>query len=247
MTEVAWHRNAVRSVKYLIMLMVSPKRRLLNGVRFLLATEGRTFAAIYRAFAATSEGRNLLRTQPPSARLLADRDVLAAQPKDALGRCYLEFMEKHSFNEGVYLNLIAKLGRPVETGDRAWFRERWDCCHDLRHVLTGYGPDHLGEICLLAFRYAQTGHRGMLALVLLGLLHPHRNGEAAALPAIREAYRRGKAAELLDLLPWETGLDQPLSAHRARLNLTAPRHYTFAEFADDYRSAPQPEANLPRG
>lgn len=233
--EVAWHRNAIDSVKYFALLVVSPKRRLFNGSCFILATEGNTFRTMYNKFAATAEGRDLLRSQPQSIGLLADRAKLASCPERSLGRRYLEFMQRHAFDEGIYLKVNATLKRPGETGDKAWFRERWNCCHDLRHVLTGYGPDELGEICLLAFRYGQTGHLGIGALALLGLLHPRRNGEVPAWRAVQEAYRRGKASRLLDLLPWEGRLDQPLAEIRAQLAIAPPRFYAFPEFTQDYR------------
>ena len=38
--------------------------------------------------------------------------------------------------------------------------------HDLRHVVTGYGRDELGEACLLAFNYAQNKNKEVATLLL---------------------------------------------------------------------------------
>ena len=50
----------------------------------------------------------------------------------------------------------------------AWFFRRVRDLHDLWHVLTGYGRDPLGEVCLLAFTYAQTRLTGLGAIAFLG-------------------------------------------------------------------------------
>ena len=55
-----------------------------------------------------------------------------------------------------------------------------------------------------------------------------------------EAYQRGRRARSLDLLPWENGFAQPLSAHRAALGLTPPRHYLTPFAPDAYVSRERP-------
>ena len=52
-----------------------------------------------------------------------------------------------------------------------------------------------------------------------------------------EAYRRGRRAGLLDLLPWEDRFAQPLSTHRATLGLTPPRLYPISFAPDAYVSS----------
>jgi hypothetical protein len=47
----------------------------------------------------------------------------------------------------------------------------------------------------------------------------------AALKAMVEAHRRGRAAVLVDLCPFEFDLSAPLESHRAQLGLTPPRTY----------------------
>ena len=47
--------------------------------------------------------------------------------------------------------------------------------HDLWHVVTGYGRDELGELCLLGFTYAQTKNRGVGLIVLVGFYQVLRN------------------------------------------------------------------------
>lgn len=233
-TGMSWLVTPVVACKYFILLATSPKRRLVNGFNFLHATEGRSFDRAYRTFAQSPVGSELLRTQPATAELLSDRAKLASAPPGSLGRCYEDFLTRHGFHGGVYLRSIEALSLSVDSGEREWFRLRCDSTHDLRHVLTGYGPDPLGEICLLSFRFGQTRHIGTLILAILGLLQAHAGGRAKAARAALEAYRRGRDAMLLDLLPWETRFDRSLAEYREQVGLSAPRNYPGGEFPDAY-------------
>ena len=110
--------------------------------------------------------------------------------------------------------------------------------HDIRHVLTGYGPDLLGEICLLSFRFAQIRHRGILVLIFLGFINLIFARRGPVIAPLFEAYRRGRRARLLDLLAWENVFAEPLAVHRAALGLAAPRHYPNAFAPGAYLGAP---------
>ena len=60
-------------------------------------------------------------------------------------------------DEELYLDGVIEAGQRFERDPaRAWFRTRVEAGHDMRHVLTGYGIDPLGETCLMAFRFSQT-------------------------------------------------------------------------------------------
>ena len=52
--------------------------------------------------------------------------------------------------------------------------------------------------------------------------------------AVWEAYRRGRRARLLDLLPWEKCFAEPLAVHRANLGLTPPQSYPCSFAPDAY-------------
>ena len=146
-------------------------------------------------------------------------------------------MRVHGLDEDHYLGMAIEQGvRFANDPARAWFHTRVDASHDIRHVLSGYGPDVLGEICLLWFRFSQIRHAGILALALLGFVNLTFTHRGPLLGPVWEAYRRGRCAGSLDLLPWEDGFAQPLSAHRAALGLTRPKRYPTPFAAEAYVS-----------
>lgn len=191
------------------------------------ATEGRSGQRGFARFRQSPDGARLLRDQPSLRDVLGqDPSALAALPSASLGRAYYDFMTVHGFSvEG-----MAELGqaggaRPMDADER-WFAERMNTLHDVRHVLAGYGQEPLGELCLLAFRYAQARHPGMAFFAITwGLKMAREQPGVPVLAAVREGYRRGRAAVWLDDLPWETLLAEPLSALRERLRITPPSLY----------------------
>jgi ubiquinone biosynthesis protein Coq4 len=201
---------AAKSFILVIACKACVERRTAHANRFLLLTEGNTFERSLAAFRATVAGRDLLKRRPDLRALCRDRAALQKCPPGSLGLLYVAIEEVKQF---------------ADDAAREWFHIRIDATHDVRHVLTGYGPDVLGEICLLSFRFAQTGHAGFLAMLLLGLLNLMFTSRAAVIGPVLEAYQRGRRAELLDLLPWENGLAQSLASHRAALGITPPTHY----------------------
>jgi ubiquinone biosynthesis protein COQ4 len=215
----------VTAVRLFVLVIACKERRIYYGVRFLLATEGNTFERSFTAFAATPAGRDLLERRPNSCALVRNRSMLAACPPGSLGDWYADFMTGQGFDEQLYLNMAIENGARLADPARAWFRTRVEGSHDMRHVLTGYGPDKLGEICLLSFRFGQICHSGMLCLTFLGFTNLKLCGITPALAPLLEAYRRGRHARPLDSLPWENQLAQPLSTIRANLGLTPPQHY----------------------
>ena len=157
------------AAKFFILLIVRKDGRTPHAMRFLLATEGKTFERSFFAFRATPAGRDLLRRQPTFRSLCSDRGMLAACPPASLGYWYSEFMRAHDLDAEHYLGMAIDNGeRFAGDAERAWYHIRVDASHDVRHVLSGYGPDVLGEICLLSFRFGQIRHPGIFALVVLG-------------------------------------------------------------------------------
>jgi ubiquinone biosynthesis protein COQ4 len=224
---------AAKSFILLIACNVCVERRTAHGMRFLLITEGNTFERSLAAFRATVAGQDLLKQRPDLRALCRDRAALQKCPPGSLGHLYAEFMTVHGLEEELYFGVAIEQGREfADDAAREWFHIRMDASHDVRHVLTGYGPDVLGEICLVSFRFAQTRHAGILAILLLGLLNLMFTSRAAVIGPVLEAYQRGRRAELLDLLPWENGLAQSLASHRAALGISPPTRYP-SNFAPD--------------
>lgn len=156
--------------------------------------------------------------------------MLDTWPPGSLGYWYAKFMTDFDLTEETYLTTAIEQAEPfADDAERSWFHLRFDSSHDIRHVLTGYGPTRLGEVCICCFRFAQIRHPGLIVFVLFGFvsllferLFEHRG---PVLAPMWEAYCRGRRARLLDLLPWENGFSEPLAVHRATLFLDPPQHY----------------------
>ena len=98
--------------------------------------------------------------------------------------------------------------------------------HDLQHVLSGYGRDELGELCLLGFMHAQTNNSGIAFIAFMGGRKYRK--EWPDLPVdecAREGRAIGRAAKWLPAIPWEKRLHEPLEALRRELELEPPRTY----------------------
>src|SRR3546814_20548909 len=102
--------------------------------------------------------------------------------------------------------------------------------HDLYHIVTGYGRDGLGEICVLTFGNAQFYNHGIGFLLLLGLFKSRReHPELPVLGPMIEAWRRGRSARNFSEIQWEEFLDRPLEEVRAALLLGPAHRYRAAE------------------
>src|SRR5919201_1745432 len=149
----------------------------------------------------------------------------AARPRyaDSLGRSYYEFMaSEHLSAEG----LVKASTIPHSTDDSIWFRERNREMHDLLHVVTGYGRDPLGEACLVAFSYAQTGQWGFAVIALNAARRAGRaRPDHPVRRAIFEGYRRGRAAKWLIGADWESLLSQPVAAIREQYAVRSAYYY----------------------
>src|SRR3546814_14695387 len=98
--------------------------------------------------------------------------------------------------------------------------------HDLYHIVTGYGRDGLGEICVLTFGNAQFYNHGIAFLLLLGLFKSRReHPELPALGPMIEAWRRGRSARHFSEIQREDFLARPPEEVRAAPLLgPAPRY-----------------------
>jgi ubiquinone biosynthesis protein COQ4 len=98
--------------------------------------------------------------------------------------------------------------------------------HDLLHIVSGYGRDPLGESCLTAFSFAQTGLKGF---AVIAIVSGHRIARACPGQPIRrtvlEGYRRGRRAGWLIGADWEALLAEPVEAIRARYGVVPAAYY----------------------
>ncbi|MBL8383932.1 MAG: hypothetical protein JNM90_12690 [Burkholderiales bacterium] len=191
------------------------------------ALRGNSLARVTARFATTPLGQDVLAGRHELMPLLADRDALARLPAGSVGRTYLDFV----VSENLSAQGLAEAARRRDemsqaTPEEHAFRRHLRDSHDLWHVVTGYGRDPLGEVCLLAFTYAQTRLNGLGAIALLGTLRIGRalRGQPVR-AASRSAYRTGRDAAWLPAVDWREFLGMDLNQARDRLGIAAPETY----------------------
>src|SRR5216684_2220768 len=194
---------------------------------FLLieALRGKTTLRQLARFRQSETGRAMLAERRSLLARLSDRASLAALPPGSLGRAYYEFMATEDLSaEG--LVEVSKIQRPLSGDDLTWFRERNREMHDLLHTVTGYGRDPLGEGCVVAFSYAQTGLKGFALIATVTAFRIARRLPGQHVPrAVFEAYRQGRRADWLIGADWENLLSQPVDVVRAQLGVSPPTYY----------------------
>jgi ubiquinone biosynthesis protein COQ4 len=98
--------------------------------------------------------------------------------------------------------------------------------HDLWHVLTGYGRDPLGELCLLGVLYSQIRNPGTAFIALLGLAQvPFEYPGAPAIRAVLQGFSIGRRARWMIAQDWQAWLPRPIDEVRAALRLARPTYY----------------------
>jgi ubiquinone biosynthesis protein COQ4 len=188
---------------------------------FLLmdALRGKTSVRQLARFRSTEVGRAVLAERRRLFDRLADRRTLSALPPGTLGRAYYDFMASENLSaEG--LATISNLDQLPPGEDMTLFRERTREMHDLLHIVGGYGRDPLGEACVGAFTFAQTGLKGFAVIALFAAMRIGRIfPDQPVRRTVFEAYRRGRRAEWLIAADWENLLDRPLAEIRAQFNI----------------------------
>jgi ubiquinone biosynthesis protein COQ4 len=182
---------------------------------------GRGDDGLFRRFAQTEEGQELLCERPVLLDLLADRKALTAMPEGSFGRAYLAFGRENGFAADGLLKTRDEAfdGLDDDIGpDRQWFFDRLTLAHDLWHVLTGYGTDEMGELALLGYSRAQ-GLNGRVVTIfaLFGMMF----GGPQVQRYMMQAHRRGRQTTCLVVQRWEELLPLPLEAVRRRLNVVS--------------------------
>lgn len=180
--------DALRALKALF----ADKEDTAQVFRIIDAMAGKTRGAAYERTRRTDAGRALLAARPNLLAALSDRARLQALPPGTLGRTY------HDFTWGENLTADGLVAASEEGGSRAerseeahWFGCRMRDQHDLWHVVSGYGREGFGELCLLAFTHAQTKNRGVGFIVVFGVLKWMRM--APAMPNLLRGARSAPA------------------------------------------------------
>ena len=141
---------------------------------------GRSGLRLFRRFQDSAMGARILAERRSLFAALSDSKMLAALPAGSLGHDYQRFMAAENLSPDGLVAPSQSWDDEPASPDVKLFRERMRDMHDLTHVLTGYGRDPLGELCLLAFTYSHTGNLGMALIVAMGFLQLQRPGRCAA-------------------------------------------------------------------
>ncbi|RYD47050.1 MAG: ubiquinone biosynthesis protein, partial [Sphingomonadales bacterium] len=168
------------------------------------------------------------------AERLTDRAWIDSFAEGTVGAAYRHFLDSTGYSaDGLVAVSMTEGAFQDVTMEHpyAWMGRRERDIHDLWHVITGYKADeHLGEACLVAFSYAQTGGLGWAFIGLGAALKSIRvTGKMDFFKAVIEGYRRGKQAGWLHGEDYETLLAEPLDQVRRRLNVAAPVKYQVAQ------------------
>jgi ubiquinone biosynthesis protein COQ4 len=176
-------------------------------------------------------GRRILDERRSMLDVLSNREKLRALPEGSLGRVYLAFMEREGLTaEGLAQAADDGYGESRRTDPDVvtvsdWARDS----HDLWHVLTGYGRDPLGELCLLGVLYSQVRTLGTGFIALLGLLRvPYEYPGAPCIRAVLQGFRIGRNAQWMLAQDWEALLAKPFEQVREELGLEDPTFYRRA-------------------
>jgi ubiquinone biosynthesis protein COQ4 len=204
------------------------------------ALNGDSVVRNYRRLLETPLGGRLAYEHVELAPRLMDDAWLDSFAPGTVGATYREFVRSENISaEGLAEISRQRQSKVEQATPYAWFGRRTRDSHDLWHILSGYHRDGLGEACLVAFSYAQTGSLGWAVIALGAALRPRSGAKHPYARAIWQGYRRGKAAKWLAGQDYEQLMSEPLDAARRRLNITPPSLYDAIPAADRDGAIPQ--------
>jgi ubiquinone biosynthesis protein COQ4 len=201
--------------------------------RIMRALNGDTAGRNYRKLLAHPDGGRLAYRRVELAERFSDRVWLDSLPEGSVGAAYRAFLDRTGYSAQGLADVSYADGQfePGVEHPHAWFGRRERDIHDIWHTLTGYQADEpLGEACLVAFSYAQTGGLGWAFIAVGAALKSLKiTGKRSFARAVIEGYRHGKRAAWLSGEDYERLLAEPLEAARRRLNIGDPQLYRHAQ------------------
>jgi len=205
------------------------------------ALNGKALLRGFEVFASTDMGKKRIaerRTLPP---LLDDHAAIGKLPAGSVGAAYLAFMQREGLTAAGLVEEFERFNQSTEQFDDVlqWYGHRLRDTHDLLHVLTGYGRDALGEICVLAFSHGQAPGLGVIFIAYMGGREIKKVAPRGApvMAAMREGKRNGKLAQRVVLEDITELLAEPLETARERLGILPPTQY--GEVHEIFRQAGQ--------
>jgi ubiquinone biosynthesis protein COQ4 len=192
----------------------------------MAALNGDSTARNYARLLETHGGGRIALEHEELAPKLMDAAWLDAFAPGTVGAAYRQFVRSENLSaEGLAEIGRQRRSRVDERHPFAWFGRRMRDSHDIWHILTSYHRDGLGEACLVAFSYGQTGSLGWAVIALGAALRARGRLGWAARRAIWQGYRRGRAARWLPGEDYLKVMAEPLEAARRRLGITPPTLY----------------------
>ena len=203
--------------------LIADPQRTDRVAEFIVAVGGSGDLRAVARFRAHPGGKRLLAERPSLPDVLSNLPRLAALPVGTFGRAYADFMRCEKLDPTGIVDEFRAIEDPTLAPaidpDERWFFERFDVVHDLFHVLTGYGRDEAGEAANLAFTLAQFPTRGVAILVLAAVLIGPKDWRATWPRYLYRAWRRGRRAACLTVVPYEVLLPLPLEDVRTLLGI----------------------------
>jgi ubiquinone biosynthesis protein COQ4 len=224
-----WQTRPLQAWRSMRALMASPES---TGEVFKIieALKGNAIFQAVQRLRDDPQGSALLREKPDILPQLNDREALRAMPRGSLGRAYLRFVEARDISADGLVAASEEAPRERELDpDTRWLANRLRDIHDLQHVMCGYGPDELGELCLLAFMHAQTPNRGIGFIIFMGSRQFRREAPHIDIDScVAEGRHTGETATWFATQRWEELLEQPLTTLREQLGVQPPAVYLAA-------------------
>ncbi len=178
------------------------------------------------------QGQLMLKRRRDLPEILDDHATLKKLPENTVGRAYVAFMEREGLSAAGLVEESEKWWKGHEKfdDDIDFLGCRFRDTHDLYHVLTGYGRDKLGEVCVLGFSHAHNGGFGNLFISYVGSWDLSKTAPTPKLikASLKEARRHGRAANHLVLEDIVALLAEPLEGARQRMNIAPPILYKSA-------------------
>jgi len=201
--------------------------------QIMAALNGGSTQQGYRRLLTTVNGGRIAYERVELAPLLMDDAWLDGFAPGTVGASYRDFVHSEQLSAEGLAEISRRNRAKVEQAHpHAWFGRRTRDSHDIWHILSGYHRDGLGEACLVAFSYAQTGSLGWAFIAIGAALKSRGGSKQPYMQAIWQGYRRGKSAKWLPGEDYEQLLAEPLDAARRRLNITPATIYDAIPAAD---------------
>lgn len=200
--------------------LIADKEDTAQVFEIMKALTGAAIPKGYRRLLSTPRGGRIAYEREEFAERLSDTAWLAGFGPGTVGEAYRAFIAPR----GLSAEGLAEESRKVADADidalhpLAWYGRRLRDVHDVWHVLTGYGTDVLGEVCVVAFSYAQTRSLGFAAIAVAGAREFGRLKDGQPYGgAVREAWRNGRKAAWLPAVDYPALFAMPLAEARERL------------------------------